>query len=201
MSKTKATSGPIERRYSLTSLSRLAGPENRSLAAGKYLLYSNDGTQAYVIARYEEDGSLSIEQTDSQGKAVSRVVTGTFWRTLRIKPETAAERGWLAYAGTPGRSAITGLLDPDAIISAAVEITSAVEEVASLLKTREQAVQEALRRYVARTHRLGQYEVWGVYDRVMPSWPSVVAGRKIADSTSDRARAEADADWLNRNHA
>jgi hypothetical protein len=192
-----ASAQPIERRFSLTSLARLAGPENRSVAAGKYLLYSNDGTQAYVIARYEEDGSASAEQTDGS----TRAIEGTFWRTLRIKPDVAAARGWIAYAGTPGRSAITGLLDADGIIAAAAAVNGGVEEVAELFKTREAAVQEALRRYVTRTHRLGQHEVWGVFDRVMLSWPSLVADRRIHDATSNREEAETDAEWLNRHRA
>lgn len=193
---------PIPRRYSLTSLARLAGAENRGVADGKYLLYSNDGTQAYVLARYEETGDLSIETVDEQGAVGTRVVTGTFWRTLRIKPDIAAERGWIAYAGKPGRSAITGLLNADAVISAAVEITSAVEEVASLLPTREEAVQVALRRYVVRPHSLAGRgsETWAVYDRVKQVWPGFVGGRLIQGST-DRSAADIDADWLNRNHA
>lgn len=172
---------PIERRYALTSLGR---------GTGKYVLFSNDGQHAYVLARYEEQpGDLSD---------AGNPIVGTFWRTLRVPPDS----GLVTYAGTPGRSAITGIPDIGRLLNAAMDFDERrLVEVDALLKSREAAVQSALRRYVARQHRLGQHEVWGVYDTVVPSWPSVIAGRKIADATTHQAEAERDADWLNRHHA
>lgn len=173
---------PIERRYALTSLGK---------GTSKYVLFSNDRHHAYVISRYgERPGDLY----DGAGNEIS----GVFWRVSRIKPDSDL----IAYEGSPGKSPIAGIPDLPALLDAAIDLDERVLiEVDTLLPTREAAIQSALRRYVARQHRLGQHEVWGVYDTVMPSWPSLIAGRKIADSTTDLDEAERDADWLNRHHA
>ena len=176
---------PIERRYALSTIGR--GMPN---GAGKYLLYSNDLQHAYVLARYEETGDLVAEQIDGG----ERAIIGTFWRTLWVKPDS----GLLAYADTPGRSNVVGVADHERLLDAVIDLAPSLVEIASLLKTRNAAIQEALRRYQARQQRGTQ--TWGVYDRVTASWPAVVGGRRIADST-DQAHAEADADWLNRNAA
>ena len=198
---TAATSEPIARKYALLTLSRLVSREMEAIAGGKYLLYSNDGTQAFILARYEEDGSAYVEQIDGS----QRVIKGTFWRTLRIKCHVADERGWLGYEGEAGRSALTGVLDADAIIDAAVELSPAIEEVDTQLKSRNEAVQAALRwRFKARRRRpSGQHlsePVWAVYDQAKNTWPAAIGGRTFT-AHQDRALAEADADWLNRHHA
>lgn len=174
----------IERRYALTSLGR---------GTGKYLLISNDRHHAYVVARYEEDGTLSQVQSDGS----TRAIIGTFWRTLYVQPDS----GLVSYVGTPGKSHVDGVPDPERLLNAAIDLAPSLVEVEGLLRSREEAVQVALRRYVARQHRTGQHHFWGVYDRVTGSWPSLVAGRRVADMAQDPAAAEADADWLNRHHA
>ena len=37
---------------------------------------------------------------------------------------------------------------------------------------------------------------WEVYDTVKPSWPAIVGGKSIYRGR-DKARVQADADWLN----
>lgn len=59
-------------------------------------------------------------------------------------------------------------------------------------------------RYVVREQDPGRYpdqQVWGVYDTLKPSWPAIVDGRRIANYTTDKAKAEADATWLNEREA
>lgn len=175
----------VPRRYALTRLGDRKGE-------GKYLLYSNDARHAYVLARYDETGDLEVEQ----GDGTTRKIVGTFWRTFWIKPDS----GLLSYDGTPGRSRITGY-DPTRILDAAYEHAATLVEIDHLLPTRNAAIQVALRRYVARKHRIGEHSFWGVYDRVTSSWPSVIAGRAIAHSSTTPDQPRADADWLNRNRA
>lgn len=174
---------PVSRRRVLISLGK---------GTGKYTLVSNGGCHAYVLARYEEPPGQLYEPDGTTE------ISGVFWRTLRVKPDS----GLVSYTGTPGRSEISTILDPQRLADQAADLdTSTLVEVACLLPTRNAAIQAALRRYVPRQHRVGQYDFWGVFDTVDSSWPAVIAGRQITDMSQDRAAAEEDADWLNRNLA
>ncbi len=56
-------------------------------------------------------------------------------------------------------------------------------------------------RYEARTHTLGRFTFWAVYDTDKHSWPSILSGRRIpeypADEPDAQTRVDAEVSRLN----